>query len=178
MTAKGRSEREGQYATLSYSFLNSEAWRTLRGSSVKVFLELRTRFHGGNNGRLFVSLEEAAGLLGLGKATVMRAFEELEQKGLVVCTKRGHWYGRQASEWSVTDQRVDGLPPTNAWKQWQPGAPRPSVLKWTKKSKRGAGMKPSASAMGPPQNPAPHDGSATAPVAALRVVAMGSEADR
>src|SRR5215472_12431808 len=57
---------------LSYSLVNSEAWRTLRGAAVKVFLELRTRFHGGNNGKLHMSLEEAARLLRLGKATVLR----------------------------------------------------------------------------------------------------------
>jgi hypothetical protein len=35
---------------------------------VKVFLELRTRFHGANNGHLILSMEEAARMLNLGKA--------------------------------------------------------------------------------------------------------------
>jgi hypothetical protein len=139
----GRSEGEGQYAILRYALLNSEAWRTLSGAAIKVFLELRTRFNGGNNGELHMSLEEGAGLLQLGKATVHRAFQELEDKGLVVLTKRGQWYGREASEWALTDKSVNGALPTNAWKAWRPPGPtRPSVLKWTKKIKRGSGMDP------------------------------------
>jgi hypothetical protein len=58
--------------TLQYELVNSDAWRTLSGPAIKVFLELRTRYHGGNNGRLHLSLDEAARLLGLGKSTVQR----------------------------------------------------------------------------------------------------------
>lgn len=165
--------------TLSYSLLNSEAWRTLSGPAVKVFLELRTRFHGGNNGKLHLSLEEAAGLLQLGKATVMRAFTDLEERGLIACTKRGQWYGRVASEWAVFDKGVDGDLPSYRWKQWRPpGGPRPSVLKWTEKTKRGSETDPSGVATGPLQNREHFDGSATEPVRALKVVAFGSVADR
>lgn len=179
VNAKGRNEGEGQYVNLPYSLLNSEAWRTLSGAAAKVFLELRTRFHGGNNGKLHMSLEEAAGLLQLGKATVLRAFEDLEERGLVACTKRGQWYGRLASEWAVADKGVNGAPPSYRWKQWRPpGPPRPSVLKWTEKTKVGSGMDPSASATGPLQHREPADGSATEPVRSLRVVAIGSGMDR
>lgn len=177
--AKGRNKGEGQYFVLAYELVNSEAWRTLGGAAVKVFLELRTRFHGGNNGRLHMSLEEAASLLRLGKATVQRAFQELEERGLISCTKRGNWYGRQASEWAVADKGIDGGPPSYGWKQWRPqGPPRPSVLKWTEKTKRGSEMDPSGVAMGPLQNRELRDGSATEPVRPLRVVAIGSGMDR
>ena len=107
------------YVKLSYSVLNSEAWRTLSGAAVKVFLELRTRFHGANNGKLHMSLEEAAGLLGLGKATVLPRSRELEERGFIECTKKGHWYGRMASEWAVFDKGVDGGLPSYKWKQWR-----------------------------------------------------------
>ena len=133
--AKGRNEGEGQYLHLPYSLLTSEAWRTLSGPGVKVFLELRTRFNGGNNGKLHMSLEEGARILQLGKATVLRAFRDLEERGFVTCTKRGQWYGRQASEWAVCDKGVDGGLPSHGWKQWRwPGPPGPSVLKRTKKT--------------------------------------------
>jgi hypothetical protein len=84
---KGRNKGEGQYAPLSYALLNSLAWRSLSGAAAKVFLELRTRFHGANNGQLILSLEEASRLLGLGKATVGRALGELQEKGFVVRTR-------------------------------------------------------------------------------------------
>jgi hypothetical protein len=174
-----RGDSEGQYVALSYSLLNSEAWRTLSGPAVKVFLELRTRFHGGNNGKLHMSLEEAAGLLGLGKATVQRAFQELQERSLVLCTKRGRWYGRMASEWAVGDKGIDGDLPAYAWKRWRPpGPPRPSVLKWTQKTKRGSHADPWASTTGPLQNREHIDGSATEPVKGLQAVALGSGMDR
>ena len=176
---KGRNKDEVPYFNFSYSLLNSEAWRTLSGPAVKVFLELRTRFNGGNNGKLHMSLEEAAGLLGLGKATVQRAFRELEDRHLVTCTKRGQWYGRRASEWAVFDKGVDGELPSYKWKQWRPpGPPRASVLKWTQKTKRGSGVDPSSLTTGPLQNPEHIDGSDMELVRARRVVRIGSETDR
>ena len=180
---KRRSKRgrnvEGQYVNLPYSLLNSEAWRTLSGPAIKVFLELRTRFHGGNNGKLHMSLEEAAGLLQLGKATVQRAFEDLQERGLVLRTKRGHWHGRRASEWAVGDKGIDGDLPSYAWKRWRPpGPPRSSVLKWNRKTERGSLADPWSSTTGPLQNRDHIDGSATEPVKGLQPVAFGSEMDR
>jgi hypothetical protein len=176
---KGRDDSEGQYVNFSYSFLNSEAWRTLSGPAVKVFLELRTRFHGGNNGKLHMSLDEAAGLLGLGKATVQRAFQELKDRSLLICTKRGQWYGRQASEWAVFDKGIDGGLPSYKWKQWRPpGPPRPSVLRWNRKTKRGSQVDPWATTTGPLQDREPVNGSATEPVNGFGAGSFGSDTDR
>src|SRR5262245_23941507 len=110
-----RSTGEGQYVNLSYSMLLSPAWLSLSGAAVRLWLLLRTRYNGGNNGGLTLSLEEAAAKLHIGKATVFAAFAELEDKGFVVCTKRGHWYGRRASEWAVTDKGIQGDIPSYAW---------------------------------------------------------------
>ena len=118
INAKGRNDSE-QYVKLSYRMLRSDAWRSLGGPAVKVFFELRSRFNGTNNGQLTLSLDEAMRLLKIGKTTVMRALRELEQKGFVVMTKRGQWYGRQASEYAVTDKPVNGVLATNAWKHWR-----------------------------------------------------------
>jgi len=150
----------------------------LSGAAVKVFLELRTRFHGANNGKLILSLEEAAALLGLGKATVLRALQELQDKGLVVCTRKGQWYGRLASTWAVTDQRIDGVGATHDWRKWRPGKPRLSVLKWTQKTNRGSGLKPSAHMTGPLQNRDLSDGTNSEPVTSLQAFGLGSRMDR
>lgn len=119
--ATGRSVGEGQYLNMPYDMLLSPAWLSLRGSAVRLWLLLRTRFTGGNNGRLTLSLEEAAKILNMGKATVAAAFEDLEAKGFVVCTRRGQWYGRLASQWAVTDKAVNGATPTYAWRGWKAG---------------------------------------------------------
>jgi hypothetical protein len=109
-----------QFAGLSYRLLNSPAWRSLSGPAAKVWLELRTRFNGGNNGQLCLSLEDAAGLLGMSKSTAQRAFRELAEKGFVKLVKQGAWYGRQATQWEVTDRGRNGGQPANDWKHWSP----------------------------------------------------------
>ena len=116
----GRRERAEQYFSMGYPMAQSPAWRSLSGAAVKVWIELRTRFNGWNNGELFLSLDEAARLLELGKATVQRGFRELEAKGFIVKTRPGRWYGRMATLWRVTDKGTHGNPPTYDWKQWRP----------------------------------------------------------
>ena len=164
---KGRSKGEGQYAALPYAMLHSPAWRSLSGQAVKVFLELRTRFHGANNGRLILSLEEASRLLGLGKATVQRALDELQEKGFVIRTRRGQWYGRLASTWAVVDRPIEGMGAVQGWKTWQP-PPKPQ------KTKRGSVADPSDDAIGSVADRASPNGTATEPVRPIRLVAIGS----
>ena len=61
----GHSKRDNQYMSIQYTMAHSPAWRSLSGHAIKVYIELRTRFHGGNNGKIFLSMEEGSGLLGL-----------------------------------------------------------------------------------------------------------------
>ncbi len=120
----GRSKLDEQFVPIPYPMAESEAFRSLSGNALKVYVELRRRYNGANNGRLFLAFGEAAKLLGIGKSTAQRAFEELEQKGFVKQTRRGSWYGRQANEWAVSDQRHNGDRPTNAWRDWRPPKPK------------------------------------------------------
>ncbi len=146
MVSKRIKRSEGQYVPLPYAQLKSEAWRSLSGSAVKLWLELHTRFNGGNNGRLTLSYAEAANNLGMGKASVQRAYEELVDHGFLVLEKKGDWYSRRAHEWRLTTkpmQRARGKEsPTNEWRQWRPP-----------KSKRGTETDPSANLIVPFENP-------------------------
>lgn len=107
--------------------LRTDAWRSLSGTAVRVFLELHTRFYGGNNGKLSLSLDEASRLLDLGKATVARALRELVEKGFLELKRRGQWYGRKASEYALTLKDCDGKPATFAYKQYVKNPKRPRM---------------------------------------------------
>jgi len=120
--ATGRSKGEDQFVLIPYTMARSPAFRSLSGAALKVWVELRCRFNGGNNGKLSLSWDEAARLLGLSKGTVGRAFNELQEKGFIVMTKRGQWYGRLATTWAVTDKSHQGHLATHAWKHWKPPA--------------------------------------------------------
>ena len=115
----GRNKHSDQYMTISYKMVHSEAWRSLSGPAVRFFLELRTRYHGSNNGKIFLSMDEGARLLSISKSTVKTARDELVDKGFITITKPGYWFGRQATLYSVTDKGLDGDQPTNAWKHWR-----------------------------------------------------------
>jgi hypothetical protein len=153
VNAKGRNEDGGQYAPLPYSMLKSPAWRSLSGNTIKVWLEIRRRFHGGNNGKLSLSLNEGASLLGIGKATVFRSLKELQEKGFLEMTERGQWDGHKATLWRVTDVKCDGHRPTRDWEKWKP-----------KKQRFGSLMDPSPRLLGPPQHPETNIGSNSEPV--------------
>jgi len=117
---RGDSKREGQYFGLSYSMAHSAAFRSLSGGALKVLVELRCRFNGGNNGKVFLSYQEAAVMLGISKSTAARAFAELKEKGFVRVARPGHFYGRRAAEWILTDCKHEGQPPTRDWQAWRP----------------------------------------------------------
>jgi DNA-binding transcriptional MocR family regulator len=110
---------EHQYWNLPYSMMQSPAYRLLSGSALKVLHELRGRFNGYNNGRIFLSYEDAASQLAMSKSTVKRAFDELQVVGFIVLKRQGVWHGRKASEWRVTFESTEGQTATHDWKQWQ-----------------------------------------------------------
>jgi len=121
---RGTGDKLPPFVPLLKGMLTSDAWRHLSGPAVKVWCELNGRYHGSNNGELSLSLLEAARLLGLSKTTAKRAFEELEAMGFIKLRRKGTKLGRQASEWSVTHQRMGTHAPTNEWRSWRPDKAR------------------------------------------------------
>ncbi len=123
MAKKGKRPEEGQYAPLTYSLIRSPAWRSLSGPAIKVWIELHSRYNGSNNGKLFLSLNEAAEILGMGKATAQRAFAELSTKGFIALVTEGNWYSRKAHEWRITTKPMETpkgrILATNDWHHWR-----------------------------------------------------------
>lgn len=145
VNAKGRNSGEGQYLTLSYNMARSEAFRSLSGTAIKVWIEIRSSYNGNNNGKLFLSLTDAAKRLGISKSTASRAFKELEEKGFLKLTRKGFFTGRQASEYISTDLPFNGQLKTNDWKQWRkpPKKNRTQVSRRNKSSPESTMSKPS-----------------------------------
>lgn len=141
---------------LSYAQLKSDAWRSLSGSAVRLWLELHTRYNGGNNGALRLSYAEASEALGLGKATVGRAFSELVEHGFLALEKEGDWYHRRAHEWRLTTKPMQGVKgkttATNDWRLFVP------------KTKPGSQSEPSQGSVVPFENPLGAHGSKAKPV--------------
>ena len=145
--AKGKRSQEGQYVNLPYAQIKSPAWRSLSGAAVRLWLELHTRFNGGNNGAVRLSTTEAVETLGLGRATISRAFLELQEKGFLRLEKPGNWYHRQAHEWRLTTKPLilatKKVAPSNDWRKFQP----------PKKQDVGSKLEPSPFSIVPFENP-------------------------
>ena len=113
-------ESTERFVKLTYLLLESEAWRWLRPISQSVYIELRHRFNGSNNGKISLSLAEGARILRASKSSIQTALVELEENGFIRLIKKGYFQGRMASEYALTDERLDGYPPTREWQRWQP----------------------------------------------------------
>ena len=122
LSDKGRGK--DQYVALPYAILKSPAWRSLSGAAIKVWCELHTRYNGGNNGKLTLSMNEAVEALGISKSTAQRAFAELQDKGFIALHTPGNWYSRRAHEWRLTTKPMHRakavVPATNEWRDWRP----------------------------------------------------------
>lgn len=118
----GKRSEDGQYTNLPYAMLKSPAWRSLSGAAIKVWLELHTRYNGGNNGNVRLSLAEASKALGIGKATAQRALTQLQERGFIILTVPGNWYHRRTHEWQLTTKPMQTAssktPATNNWRYW------------------------------------------------------------
>ena len=120
LAKKGVIESTERFVKLIYPLLESEAWRWLKPNSQAVYIELRRRFNGSNNGKISFSLAEGARILRASKTTIQTALDELEEHGFIKLVKKGHFQGRRASEYALTDERLDGYAPTREWRRWQP----------------------------------------------------------
>ena len=117
---KGIIESTERFVKLTYPLIESEAWRWLRPISKAVYIELRRRYNGLNNGRISLSLSEAAHILKASKSSISTALKQLETHGFIKLIKKGYFTGRMASEYALTDEQLDGFPPTREWRKWQP----------------------------------------------------------
>ena len=120
LTKKGIIETKERFIKLTYPLIESEAWRWLRPISKAVYIELRRRYNGLNNGKISLSLSEAAYILKASKSSISKALNQLEAHGFIKLIKKGYFTGRMASEYALTDEQLDGYSPTREWRQWQP----------------------------------------------------------
>ena len=120
LAKKGIIESTERFVKLTYPLIESEAWRWLRPISKAVYIELRRRYNGRNNGRISLSLSEAAHILKASKSSISTALKQLETHGFIKLVKKGYFTGRKASEYALTEEQLDGYPPTREWRQWRP----------------------------------------------------------
>jgi DNA-binding transcriptional MocR family regulator len=104
---KKDSSKELRHVRLYHWMLQTEAWRGLSVVARALYIELSSRYYGINNGKIVLSVRQAAKALHVSKDTVARAFEELQARGFAAVTQKGGFNLKdrkgQATEWRLTE---------------------------------------------------------------------------
>ncbi len=126
MADKFRRAKVPRHVRIYHRQMQSDAWRHLSGSGVKVLLALAALEKGDNNGEFFLSARKGAEITGLGKNAVNRALHELQDKGFIYCATRGGFSRKtpHAACWGLTWQGgpkgSEHRAPSHAYEKWRP----------------------------------------------------------
>ena len=103
----GRSRRQKSppFVMLPRWVVRCPAWRGLSANARAIYIELRDRFNGSNNGLIGLGVREAAEAINVGRNVANRAIKELEDAGFIEPATKGAFRqnGRRATEWLLTE---------------------------------------------------------------------------
>jgi hypothetical protein len=106
---KGRRDKHGaSFVALDrHLIVRCPEFRQLSPAAVTLYIYLKAKFNGANNGQIRFHYSELKGVKGFGsKETISRTFRELESKGWIKRTRIGGMY-RYQNEYQLTGQFDD-----------------------------------------------------------------------
>lgn len=122
---KRRTDRQGRshpsFIMLRHDMMESEAWKSLSVASQALWLYIRKRYNGNNNGEIPLSCREASSFLNVSKNTAAKAFEELENRGFIKVGRDSDFRlkTKTSRRWVMTHESYNNHGPTNEWRQWK-----------------------------------------------------------
>lgn len=119
---KGKRSLSGRHVQLPEYLQASEAWATMKPAPRALYIEIKRRFNGSNNGKLFLSVRDAAKAINVSKNTVGQYFTELEKRGFIHKVQGGYLgpNGKgQAAVWAIDEEPTqDGQPARKGFMRW------------------------------------------------------------
>lgn len=120
---KHHKKGAGRFVQLPDWLMATPAWATLPPGPRALYVELKRRYNGSNNGEIFLSHRDAAIALNVHRNTVGPWFKELVERGFIYLTRAPHLgpcgVGR-ASTWALAEARMsDGGKASMAFKKWK-----------------------------------------------------------
>ena len=116
----------GRHVQLPEWLQASEAWRTMKPGPRALYIELKRRFNGRNNGQIILSHRQAAEALAVHRNTVGAWFEELEARGFIWMAQGPHLGPSgigQAALWALAEEMTQDMKPARktfmAWRENQ-----------------------------------------------------------
>ena len=109
-----------RFVKLDYFLLKCEAFREVSGGAFKLYLKVRERYNGLNNGTISFSVREAAEELGITPTTGSKYFRELTDKGFLRIKQKGSYNlkTRHATLWIITAERYNNKAASNDFMSW------------------------------------------------------------
>jgi DNA-binding transcriptional MocR family regulator len=130
-----RNETKGEHFTkLVRNTMETEAWRALSPTAQALYPWLKLEWrgaHNNNNGKIRLSVRQAAERLGVGINTAARAFHDLQAKGFIVVTEHarlgveGHATSPAFELTEIGRAHSDKVDGRRLYRDWTPGADFP-----------------------------------------------------
>lgn len=114
---KGKGE---SFVKLTRHMLGHPAWLDLSTGARCIYIEIRKRYNGNNNGEIHLSCREAGENAKCGKNTASKLFKELQEHGFIKESIKGRFRNKWASTWILTNEEYGGHHKTDEWVKWQP----------------------------------------------------------
>lgn len=118
---RGNSKNK-RFLKIEHWIMKSEAWKSLTAQEVRIYLLLIERYNGANNGRIGLSVRQAAKNGHVSPTTAAKALLSLTEKGFIVKRFCGSFSQKTplASEYELTHERYGDKPPTKEFMKWRP----------------------------------------------------------
>lgn len=114
------SQDPKRFVQLNYHLIKSNAFKEVSGGAFKLYIKVRERFNGVNNGEIGFSVRDASNKLGIAPMTAHKYFKELEEKGFLKTRVKGsyNFKSRHATTWIITAERYNHKAPSNDFMSW------------------------------------------------------------
>ncbi|THD76011.1 hypothetical protein E7681_06080 [Thalassobius vesicularis] len=120
---KYKKKGTGRHVQLSEWLQASEAWATLAPGPRALYIELKRRYNGSNNGEIILSHRDAATAINVHRNSVGGYFRELERRGLIHLTQAPYLGPSgigKASVWALDElPTADKCPARKGFISWR-----------------------------------------------------------
>ncbi|MER8371731.1 hypothetical protein [Mesorhizobium sp. M1406] len=124
MSSRFKRKGKAKFLLIEGHLIRSAAWRHATPNDRALYLEFKWRYDGFNNGRIGLSVRDAAEALGIGKNAASKSFGNLQRLGFVAVVTKGAFSVKlkRATEWLLTEYKCDvtGELPRKDFMRWRP----------------------------------------------------------
>jgi hypothetical protein len=131
MSKKYKRKGQKKFVLVWAATMKTAAWADLTPADISVYLQVKYRYNGTNNGSIGCGCRELAAACNISKDTANRSLIRLQERGFIKAVKQGYFrpgssedgsLKNRATEWRLTEYPCDvtGELPTKDYHRWEP----------------------------------------------------------